>query len=135
MCLLEVILIIGVLASIALPSFLNQANKARLSEAKTYIGSVNRGQQTYYLEKGVFASTIAQLDDVIPTQTENYDYSIPSGDFTSEAIILASPKAESYIGAGGRTYLDNTSTKAIVCEGIEGAAPSMSNVTVEGGCP
>ena len=54
--LLVVIIIIGILAAIALPSFLNQANKARQSEAQTYIGSLNRGQQAYYLEKSVFAS-------------------------------------------------------------------------------
>ncbi|TVQ21512.1 MAG: prepilin-type N-terminal cleavage/methylation domain-containing protein, partial [Leptolyngbya sp. DLM2.Bin15] len=34
--LLVVIIIIGILAAIALPSFLNQANKARQSEAQTY---------------------------------------------------------------------------------------------------
>ncbi|MCX5963441.1 MAG: prepilin-type N-terminal cleavage/methylation domain-containing protein, partial [Cyanobacteria bacterium] len=39
--LLVVIIIIGILASIALPSFLNQANKAKQSEAKTYVGSMN----------------------------------------------------------------------------------------------
>ena len=40
--LLVVIIIIGILSAIALPSFLNQANKAKQSEAKTYIGSMNR---------------------------------------------------------------------------------------------
>ncbi|HIK54809.1 MAG TPA: prepilin-type N-terminal cleavage/methylation domain-containing protein, partial [Synechococcales cyanobacterium M55_K2018_004] len=49
--LLVVIIIIGILSAIALPSFLNQANKARQSEASTYVGSMNRGQQAYYLEK------------------------------------------------------------------------------------
>ncbi|MFN8950109.1 MAG: prepilin-type N-terminal cleavage/methylation domain-containing protein, partial [Aphanizomenon sp.] len=34
--LLVVIIIIGILSAIALPSFLNQAKKARQSEAKTY---------------------------------------------------------------------------------------------------
>jgi len=47
--LLVVIIIIGILAAIALPSFLNQAAKARQSEAKTYVGSANRAQQAYYL--------------------------------------------------------------------------------------
>ena len=40
--LLVVIIIIGILSAIALPSFLNQANKAKQSEAKTYVGSMNR---------------------------------------------------------------------------------------------
>jgi type IV pilus assembly protein PilA len=50
--LLVVIIIIGILAAIALPSFLNQANKAKQSEAKTYLGSINRAQQGFYLEEG-----------------------------------------------------------------------------------
>ncbi|HBC41077.1 MAG TPA: prepilin-type cleavage/methylation domain-containing protein, partial [Pseudanabaena sp.] len=47
--LLVVIIIIGILAAIALPSFLSHAAKARQSEAKTYVGSFNRTQQAYYL--------------------------------------------------------------------------------------
>ena len=47
--LLVVIIIIGILAAIALPSFLNQANKARQSEAKSSVGALNRAQQAYYL--------------------------------------------------------------------------------------
>ena len=43
--LLVVIIIIGILSAIALPSFLNQANKAKQSEAKQYTGSMNRAQQ------------------------------------------------------------------------------------------
>ena len=49
--LLVVIIIIGILSAIALPSFLNQANKARQAEAETYVGSMNRAQQAEYLEE------------------------------------------------------------------------------------
>ncbi|PSP17687.1 MAG: hypothetical protein BRC52_13230, partial [Cyanobacteria bacterium SW_5_48_44] len=43
--LLVVIIIVGVLSAIALPTFLDQAGKARESEAKTNLGALNRGQQ------------------------------------------------------------------------------------------
>ena len=42
--LLVVIIIIGILAAIALPNFLNQSAKAKQSEAKQYIGAINRTQ-------------------------------------------------------------------------------------------
>ncbi len=45
--LLVVIIIIGILSAIALPSFLNQANKAKESEAKQYLSAINKGQQAY----------------------------------------------------------------------------------------
>ncbi|MDD1413506.1 type IV pilin-like G/H family protein, partial [Dolichospermum sp. ST_con] len=67
--LLVVIIIIGILSAIALPSFLNQAAKAKQSEAKTYIGSVNRAQQSYRIENPSFASDFTALQIGIPIQT------------------------------------------------------------------
>ena len=54
--LLVVIIIIGILAAIALPSFLNQTNKARFAEAKSYVTTMSRLQQAYYMEKGTFTN-------------------------------------------------------------------------------
>jgi type IV pilus assembly protein PilA len=60
--LLVVIIIVGVLAAIALPSFLNQIGKARGSEAKSNIGTINRSQQAYRLENNTMASSLGLLD-------------------------------------------------------------------------
>ena len=46
---LVVAIIIGILSAIALPSFLNQANKARQSEGKMLVSSHNRAQSAYRL--------------------------------------------------------------------------------------
>ncbi|WP_299041832.1 type IV pilin-like G/H family protein [uncultured Thermosynechococcus sp.] len=59
--LLVVVIIIGILAAIALPSMLNQANKARLAAAKNAAGAINRAQQAYRLENTQFAQNVAQL--------------------------------------------------------------------------
>lgn len=93
--LLVVIIVIGILSAIALPSFLNQANKAKESEAKTYVGSMNRAQQAYYIEKSSFATGVTQLGLGISTQTENYTYSI-QGDPENKiiSISIATPKGE-----------------------------------------
>ena len=77
--LLVVIIIIGILSAIALPSFLNQAAKAKQSEAKTYMGSVVRAQQAYRIEEPRFADTFTNLEIGIPTQTENYTYDVVPG--------------------------------------------------------
>lgn len=50
--LLVVIIIIGILAAIALPNFLNQATRARETEAKNNLGSTNRSVQAWVLEEG-----------------------------------------------------------------------------------
>ena len=74
--LLVVIIIIGILSAIALPSFLNQANKAREAEGRQYIGSMNRAQQAYLLERQRFTASISNLGLGIATATTNYNYSI-----------------------------------------------------------
>ena len=85
--LLVVIIIIGILAAIALPSFLNQASKARQSEAKTYVGSINRAQQAYYLERQQFAPTLDLLAIGISPETDNYKYS--TGTINKSATLVS----------------------------------------------
>ena len=88
--LLVVIIIIGILAAIALPSFLNQANKAKESEAKTYVGSTVRAQQAYFLENNVFTNQFALVELGINTGTKNYNYTLAATDPKTKVAILAS---------------------------------------------
>lgn len=59
--LLIVVVIMGVLAAIAIPNFINQIGKARESETKIYLGVIARGQQAYHWEKATFAQTLISL--------------------------------------------------------------------------
>lgn len=72
--LLVVIIIIGILAAIALPSFLNQANRARQTEAVTNVGAINRGQQAYILEEDFFSNSISALGIGIKVESESYEF-------------------------------------------------------------
>ncbi|MGA1601801.1 MAG: type IV pilin-like G/H family protein [Prochlorothrix sp.] len=90
--LLVVIIIIGILSAIALPSFLNQANKARESEAKQYTGSMNRAQQAYYLEEQEFTSDFAALGMGIATQTTNYVYVLSNTNNNPTSAATVNPK-------------------------------------------
>ncbi|MDE5099401.1 MAG: type IV pilin-like G/H family protein [Trichodesmium sp. St16_bin4-tuft] len=81
--LLVVIIIIGILSAIALPSFLNQANKAKQSEAKQYLASIAKGQQAYYAEEGKFITVrdeIGTLGLGIKTATNNYTYDVETNE-------------------------------------------------------
>jgi type IV pilus assembly protein PilA len=78
--LLMVVVIIGVLAGIGIPSMLNQTSKARHAEAKTYIGALNRSQQTFYLENRHFTANPGELDVGVPSSTNSYTYSITNLD-------------------------------------------------------
>ena len=105
--LLVVIIIIGILAAIALPSFLNQANKARESEAKTYTGSMNRGQQAYFLEQRGFTGSISSLGLGLATKTANYEYiastvGAGNGAATPASATEVVSNLRQYINAYGR---------------------------------
>jgi type IV pilus assembly protein PilA len=89
--LLVVIIIIGILAAIALPSFLNQANKAKQSEAKQYVGTIVRSQQAFYLEEGTFAASLDQLSKPIAAKTSNYDYRTIAVGGGSAAAVHGTP--------------------------------------------
>jgi type IV pilus assembly protein PilA len=106
--LLVVIIIIGILAAIALPSFLNQANRARESEASTYAGTINRAQQAYRLENPTFSARFEDLEAGIgepattggAIDTDFYQYAIvtAAGTIGSRAEITATPKDENLHG-------------------------------------
>ncbi|MFN4787887.1 MAG: type IV pilin-like G/H family protein [Pseudanabaena sp.] len=80
--LMVTMIIIGILAAIALPAFLNQANKARFGEAKAYIATMSRLQQAYYLEKQVFAGNMSQLNLGANMSSSNFTYGIITGDIS-----------------------------------------------------
>jgi type IV pilus assembly protein PilA len=89
--LLVVIIIIGILAAIALPAYLNQSVKAKQSEAKLIIGTLNRAQQAYFSEKLAFTNDIELLALGIRRFTANYTYSTDTG--TSGTIEYVLNKA------------------------------------------
>lgn len=133
--LLVVIVIMGLLSAIALPTFLNFASKAKQSEALTYIGSINRGQQAYYLEKSVFGN-LSHLELGI-SNSIHYTYaSAPVGaGILASALTTATPGGVMR-GYAGRVWLaamvdGNATSLSIVCEGSLGSVP----VVVGTQCP
>lgn len=116
--LLVVIIIIGILSAIALPSFLSQVNKARQSEGKANVGSLNRAQQTYYLEKESFTNDITSLGIGI-SNTNNYSYSAEAinsitNDVANKAKAL-NDDLKGYVGGVFKATVAGT-TKSILCE-------------------
>ncbi|RUR73463.1 pili assembly chaperone [Chlorogloeopsis fritschii PCC 6912] len=151
--LLVVIIIIGILSAIALPSFLNQANKAKQSEAKTYVGSMNRAQQAYYLENNAFAAQadFGKLGLGIATQTTNYIYTIADGGTTNPSLVtnqaatvVGNAPLKTYVGGvsvATQAATSEATTIAILCEANQarvngGAVVAPVTATANGpACP
>jgi type IV pilus assembly protein PilA len=131
--LLVVIIIIGILSAIALPSFLNQAAKAKQSEAKTYIGSVNRTQQAYRIENTSFAADFTALQIGIGTQTTNYNYAIPAANASSALVTAASRDTNALKSfSGGVVILTSGQTSAAACQ-TTGVSPTPPTIDLSGG--
>lgn len=147
--LLVVIIIIGILAAIALPSFLSQANKGKQSEARTYVGTINKGSQAYYTEKSTFNSDISALGVGIRTASINYNYAIALGTGTGTAqssvgysiTTTAGAALKNYVGyvslipAGGGS--GEVTSVAILCEQktAGSGAATTSNAFTAGSTP
>ncbi len=130
--LLVVIIIIGILSAIALPSFLNQANKAKQSEAKQYLSSINKGQQAYYVENSVFGSTVEMLGLGIKTETANYKYTVAStANGASADTELVANGLKTYAGGVGLVDLaDAKGTNSVLCEADKAGVVGDKSVTV-----
>ncbi|EDZ92583.1 PHA accumulation regulator DNA-binding-like protein [Limnospira maxima CS-328] len=148
--LLVVIIIIGILSAIALPSFLNQANKARQSEARTYVGSMNRAQQARFMEAGKFAGDgqVADLGLGIRTQTEHYEYTLETdGEGSLSAVSRAIAGAAAplvdfagvvWVGTTDGTDTGEKTTRAILCEAENTTTPATDvglGVPANESCP
>jgi len=60
--LLIVVIIIGILASIAVPQFFRVAERARSAEGVTALGGVRSAQLRYYAEHGITTAAAGDLD-------------------------------------------------------------------------
>jgi type IV pilus assembly protein PilA len=145
--LLVVIIIIGILAAIALPNFLNQGVKAKQSEAKQNVVLINKTQNSYRAEKTNFATTfnILAIGSVYDSDvavggvgtTVNYTYTI-SGTVET-ASVIAYPRDNALKGYSGRDQrFDNSQSQSVIatvlCENLtNGSAPAMVAPTQNAG--
>lgn len=96
------LVLLGIISAIALPSLLSQVNKAKEAEAKQNIGAMTRSQQAYHLEKGSFSNSIDGLGIGITPETQNYRYQIVPQPDRKSVMMTAQAKTttlKSYTGA------------------------------------
>jgi type IV pilus assembly protein PilA len=136
--LLVSIVIVGLLSAIALPSYLNQAAKTRASEAKSGLGTINRSQQAYRLEKNIFASDLTNLD--VKVTGKFYSYSIESGSATTASAITTPTGITSNMKVSS-SFVDqyNDTFRQVICESndtsaIAALAPT-SGAALPSSCP
>lgn len=143
--LLVVVIILGVLAAVGLPNLLGQVSKSRQAEALAILGQINRAQQAYRYENGIFA----RLDQLPISGIDNAkfytfsNYNTPSGipptltpnntlsSYRAVAKLEFDDDIKNY--AGGVRLMPDGRLLPVICEA---KSPLQDNVFVTGeaGC-
>ena len=78
--LMIVVIIIGILASLAVPRFIDAANRAKEAEAMGILGSIRSSQLRYYIDSNAYTGTIGNLDlSLTSNPSAYYTYSALDG--------------------------------------------------------
>lgn len=85
--------IVGIIASIAYPSYLSQIRKSRRAEAQATLMSIAGKQQQMILDTRSYANSVSALNLTVPTSVStNYDISLSVGTATVPTFtVLATP--------------------------------------------
>lgn len=81
--LMIVVAIIGILAAIAIPNFMNYQCKAKQAEAKASLGNIKTMQEAYKAEYDAYTTSMGDVGFSINTTDARYTYSIVSANSTT----------------------------------------------------
>jgi len=134
--LLVVVLIIGILASIAIPQYFKVVEKSRVAEAQNMFTSIRSGQERVVARTGVYTNNFGNLDIVLrnasgvdcttaaPCQMKFYSLTMALAGRASYTITArrTSPPAIAARYGGGYSIIYNGQTGAMTCGGAGAAA-------------
>jgi len=135
--------LVSILSHIILPPFLDCSQKARQSEGKQYVSSINKGQQAYFVENTRFGTSIDALGLGIKTQTINYKYSISATKDAAFSYAVSSHETKSLTSYVGAVFLlpvsqaanDTKTTVSILCGTTSFGKTQPPNPIIENDVP
>lgn len=108
--LLIVVIIVGIVATLALPMLVKTMEKAKLGEAASNLNLIRTGEKIYFLEYGTFINNMSDLNIEDPNSQANryFDYTITTPAPTTDFTAKAARKEGSY--SGKAVYIDKSGT-------------------------
>ena len=103
--LLVVILIIGILAAVAIPAFLNQKGKANDANVKSDITSAQTAEETYFTGTQAYTNASANLISIEPTLTQAF--LLVTGTPAGDTMALHVPASGLYGATAGTAATTN----------------------------
>ena len=116
---LIVCVVVGVLTAIALPSYQNQVQKSRRSDAKSALVGAAGQMERYFTERGTYATATLGSGGVYVATTQNGYYTLSLANLTVSTYTLRATPAGPHVGdpCGTMTYTD---------QGVKGVTGSLS---------
>lgn len=90
--LMIVVAIIGILAAIAIPNFLNYQCKSKQSEAKQALGTISKNQEAYVSEHDAYTTSLGALGFAMKGDTQRYSIEVTAADSTTYTITATALK-------------------------------------------
>ena len=124
--LLVVILIIGILAAIALPAFLNQRGKAQDTEAKSQVRTMQTAMETYYTDEHTYlGADLPALQAIEPSLTP------PSATKGAQPLVTVAGTATTYTIKS----TSETTNTYLIAKAAAGSVARTCTVAKKFGCP
>ena len=111
--LLVVIIIIGILAAIAIPVFLNQRKKGYDAQSKSDLRNIATQEETYFTDNNAYTTTLVNGADVAAAGTIYYRKSANAGTPTIEYVNPAGDTATPLVATDG-FCISTTSDSGVV---------------------
>ena len=128
--LMVVIVIVGILAAVAIPKFLDASHKAKASEFPTVLTSIYTAEQAQQAETGLYASSMTSLTTAavvdIPS-SEWFSYSIDqnTGDWSKDFYGTATATVSfGKVAKDGTARIDQAGTKTATDNGLKTYCPN-----------
>jgi len=111
---LVVMVVIGILAAIAIPSYQNQLIRGTRSNAQALMMDIANKEQFYLQSFRTYTTNVSELAITPPAEVTNfYDLTVAKDDTKTPPtfLITATPKAGTRQASDGAISLDNSGTK------------------------
>jgi type IV pilus assembly protein PilE len=112
--LLIAVVVVGILAKIAMPTYTSYVQKSRRAEAKAALLTISQQLERYYTQQNTYATATLGTGGVYPSTSPNGYYSLSLTSLTATTYkILAAPAGVQSGDACGTLTLDDQSTQGV----------------------
>ncbi len=108
--LIIVVIIIGILATVAVPQYLTAVERARVGKAKNALGLISKAQKMYRSEKDTYTAVIGNLEPFIEMGqiTADTDWAYAATGNADAFVATATRKATAAVYNGKTIVLSDT---------------------------